>query len=158
MVLWVQAPAPLSILLAGHVHVPPIKEDPDKMLSQSLQAPAPLSILSTGHTHVSASPSPSTSAREDPDKMLSQSLQAPAPLLISPGGQTQVFPTKDDPIKIVAQSGTQAPASPLISPFGHVQVSPSVLSKVDPVRRLAQSSTHLFPPGPDPGRPVKSKI
>ena len=59
-----QAPAPSSTKSPGHVHVPPTKVDPVKILSHSsVQVPAPF-----GQMQVSPFPS-----KLDPDKYLLQS-------------------------------------------------------------------------------------
>ena len=115
--------------------------------------------------------------------MLSQDLQTPAPSSTSSPGHVHVPPSKDEPIKIVAQSGTQAPAPLSTKPSGHVHV---LSTKVDPVKKLSQLSvqvspfgqtqvspfpskldpgkmrlhlgTHLIPVGPDPGRPEESNL
>ena len=84
------------------------------------------------------------STQVEPAKMLSQDLQAPAPLSMLPSGHSQVPPApKDDPVKIVAQSGTQAPAPSSTSSPGHVHVFPS---KDDPIKIVAQSGTQESAP------------
>ena len=156
-------------------------DEPGTALGQSIAQVPPFSISGNPLvTSVHWQVSPTLVER---DKMLSQGLQTPAPSSTKTPGHVHVPPSKDDPIKIVAQSGTQALAplstkspghvhvlstkvdpvkklsqlSVQVAPFGQTQVSPFP-SKLDPGKMRLQSGTHLTPVGPDPGRPEVSAI